>query len=579
MVDKVRIPPIKIQGIKTKLVNLISEGIRLNENGIWYEPFMGSGVVGLNLAPRRAVFADINPHVISLYNEIKTGEITSYKVREFLETEGKLLEEKDGEYYYYVRDRFNENPNSLDFLFLNRSCFNGMIRFNRDYKFNVPYGHKPARFSKAYVTKIVNQVKWLETLFPEKEWEFKCQSYIQTIREASKEDFIYCDPPYIGRHVDYYDSWDEEHEVQLRNELFASGAKFMLSTWEENKYRRNEYIDTIWNGCYKLNQKHFYYIGAKESNRNAMTEALLMNYDPDCTEGRVNSQYEQLSFWPADSILREGGQEMKFDFIRTFNRKIKEDNINWEVSSLISTDKKLYSLGSDSKLIGRIFELISYELLQEIADENGFMLQASEKQTVYPDFTLMKNKKDTKKIAIDVKTTYRKFNKKGKASKIRFTLGSYGSFMRDGKKNIMYPYSEYDKHYVICFIYTRNESASEGKIYTLDELDKIPVPYKDVEVFVQEKYKISGDKPGSGDTENIGSYRTNQIDYLIKGKGPFSTLGVETFDEYWSGYPRYRAAQKEYTSLEEYFEWCAENGRDISESKRLYTYWKKEHEN
>lgn len=169
MIEKVYVPPIKIQGIKTKLVQLISEAVYIDENTVWYEPFMGSGVVGLNLAPKRAVFADTNPYVIELYNDIKSGKINAYIVREFLEREGKLLEEKDEKHYYYIRDRFNEEHNPLDFLFLNRSCFNGMIRFNKNYKFNVPYGHKPQRFAKAYVTKIVNQVKRLETIFPEKD--------------------------------------------------------------------------------------------------------------------------------------------------------------------------------------------------------------------------------------------------------------------------------------------------------------------------------------------------------------------------------------------------------------------------
>lgn len=296
MIDKVHVPPIKIQGIKTKLVNLISETMAIEQDATWYEPFMGSGVVGLNLAPKHAVFADTNPYVIDFYNKVKDGTITSYKVRKHLEYEGEMLEKKDEEHYYYVRDRFNESHDPLDFLFLNRSCFNGMIRFNRNYKFNVPYGHKPKRFSKAYVTKIVNQVKRLETVFAENDWEFKCQSFIETIREASNKDFIYCDPPYIGRHVDYYDSWDEKKEELLRNELYASGAKFILSTWYENRYRKNEYIDIMWKECYKLTQEHFYHVGAKEINRNAMTEALLMNYDPNKVKRQPVQFYEQLAF-------------------------------------------------------------------------------------------------------------------------------------------------------------------------------------------------------------------------------------------------------------------------------------------
>ena len=298
MIEKVYVPPVKIQGIKTKIVPLISEVAWVDEDTIWIEPFMGSGVVGLNLAPKHAVFADTNPYTIALYNAIKSKKINSQIVREFLEREGKKLEEKDDEHYYFIRDRFNEEHNPLDFLFLNRSCFNGMIRFNRNYKFNVPYGHKPERFAKAYVTKIVNQVKRLEGIFPEKDWEFKCQSFEQTIDEAPSNAFIYCDPPYIGRHVDYYDSWDEEHEIHLRDSLFKSNAKFMLSTWEKNKYRENEYIEKVWEGCYKVNQEHFYHIGAKESNRNSMLEALLMNYAPNTVPKRVDSKegFLQLSF-------------------------------------------------------------------------------------------------------------------------------------------------------------------------------------------------------------------------------------------------------------------------------------------
>jgi len=173
-----------------------------------------------------------------------------------------------------------------------------MIRFNRNYQFNVPYGHKPNRFAKAYITKIVNQVKRLENIFPDVDWKFKCQSFEQTISEADTQSFIYCDPPYIGRHVDYYDSWDENHEVRLHDALVDSGAHFMLSTWDKNKYRKNEYIDIVWKECWKVNQEHFYHVGAKESNRNSMLEALLMNYNPQNVPAMKKNEesYIQMSF-------------------------------------------------------------------------------------------------------------------------------------------------------------------------------------------------------------------------------------------------------------------------------------------
>ena len=69
----------------------------------------------------------------------------------------------------------------------------------------------------------------------------------------------------------------------------------MLSTWDENKYRKNDYIDTVWKGCYKLNKEHFYHVGAKEANRNSMMEALLMNYDPATCPKRPAVSGEQLT--------------------------------------------------------------------------------------------------------------------------------------------------------------------------------------------------------------------------------------------------------------------------------------------
>lgn len=277
---KIHVPPFKIQGIKTKLVPWIAENVVLTEETRWVEPFMGSGVVGFNIAKKNAVFADSNPHIINFYNLLKEKKLSSASVKKFLYEEGEKLSQKGQEYYNFVRERFNNEQHPIDFLFLNRSCFNGMIRFNRDFKFNVPYGHKPERFAQAYITKIVNQIKYLELALEKNNWDFKCQSFEQTIQEANSNDFIYCDPPYIGRHVDYYDSWNEENEIKLHELLIQSKAKFMLSTWDNNQYRKNEYLDTIWKNCKKLNKEHFYHIGAKETNRNPMIEALMINYEP-----------------------------------------------------------------------------------------------------------------------------------------------------------------------------------------------------------------------------------------------------------------------------------------------------------
>lgn len=280
--NKIFVPPIKIQGIKTKLLPLIKKNVLPLDELIWIEPFMGSSVVGFNLKPRQALFTDNNPHLIAFYNALRFEKISSRIVREFLTEQGKILSERGEIYYYEVRDRFNKFHEPLDFLFLNRSCFNGLIRFNREGKFNVPYGHKPQRFSKAYVTKVVNQVRHVEECLLYLDWKFLCQDFRETIAQIdnSKRVFIYCDPPYIGRHVDYYNSWSIEDEHTLCNVLKSSKNFFMISTWLQNKFRINSCINDIWQFCRKRTQEHFYHVGAKEINRNSIIEAVLMNYEP-----------------------------------------------------------------------------------------------------------------------------------------------------------------------------------------------------------------------------------------------------------------------------------------------------------
>jgi len=291
---KIFIPPIKIQGIKSKLIPLIQASIVLKPDTLWIEPFMGSGVVGLNVAPKNAIFADLNPHIINFYSSLKNGTINSNIVYAFLKENSGIFSKKGIEHYYYIRERFNESHDPLDFLILNRSCFNGMIRFNKSGKYNVPYGHKPDRFSKAYITKIVNQVKHFEYMIKFNNWIFVCQSYEDIISQADSNAFVYCDPPYIGRHVDYYDSWDESHEQKLKECLISCEARFMLSTWDNNQYRVNPYINKIWSGCEKITKEHFYFIGAKENNRNTMVEALLTNYGIPVSSTVTVDSYEQI---------------------------------------------------------------------------------------------------------------------------------------------------------------------------------------------------------------------------------------------------------------------------------------------
>lgn len=281
------IPPIKSQGIKTKLVPWINDliyqsGIDVN-TARWIEPFFGTGVVGLN-SPLKGehIIGDSNPHIIRFYKGIQDGDITSGKMREYLEIEGKNLLEADEDgyvHYRFVKDRFNAEGNPFDFIFLSRAGFNGMMRFNRKGLWNIPFCKKPNRFAPAYITKICNQVENADRKIKRPKWSFSNVSFIETISKAQEGDLIYCDPPYYGRYVDYFNGWTEEDEEALFNALRNTKAKFILSTWHHNEYRENEMIEKFWKVFNIETKEHFYHSGAKIENRHSMIEALVFNFD------------------------------------------------------------------------------------------------------------------------------------------------------------------------------------------------------------------------------------------------------------------------------------------------------------
>ncbi len=280
------VPPIKSQGIKTALVPWIESIIPKDFSGRWIEPFMGTGVVGFNVAPVTALMSDTNPHMIAFYAAIANQSTTSQIVREYLTREGKLLEQLGESHFYFIRERFNAEHNPLDFLFVNRAGFNGMIRFNRKGEYNIPFCRKPNRFAQSYITKIYNQVAKLETVLNSKQIVFKCQDFLDTIDEATSLDIIYCDPPYIERHVDYYNGWDGGSETRLKNALANFEGQFILSTWHHNDYRENRYISALWSDFNIITRDHFYHVGGREENRNPMVEALITNFKPVVKENR-----------------------------------------------------------------------------------------------------------------------------------------------------------------------------------------------------------------------------------------------------------------------------------------------------
>jgi len=285
---------LKCQGIKTKLVPFILSSLCWNGGqGRWIEPFLGSGVVAFNFAPPVALLADTNIHIIRFYQAIQRGEINRESAREFLECEGRKLAAGEAAYYYEVRQRFNEKHSPFDFLFLNRSCFNGVMRFNRQGGFNVPFGHKPQRFAPAYITKIVNQIGWVAKQMQGKEWEFQVAPWQETLTQAASNDFVYLDPPYIGRSADYFNSWDIKEAESLAAAVQELPCGYALSMWLENRYRKNEHIAQVWSEGEMRICSHFYHVGSNEGLRNEMDEALVIKTGyamPDIGKQRTRTE-------------------------------------------------------------------------------------------------------------------------------------------------------------------------------------------------------------------------------------------------------------------------------------------------
>lgn len=281
---RIIIPPIKSQGIKTKLIPWIND-IAPKVNGRWIEPFLGTGVVAFNSGSKSAILNDTNPHIVNFYRGIQNNSISAPLMRIYLETEGELLrrgDENGYSHYRKVRERFNREFSPYDFIFLSRAGFNGMMRFGKKGNWNIPFCKKPNRFAQAYVTKIVNQVSDVARIIrPEPEWVFFNKSFSEIIPLATKDDLIYCDPPYFGRYVDYYNGWTEKDEELLFNQLNSTDAKFILSTWHHNDWRENEMIKKFWSKFNIITRDHFYHSGGKIENRKTIVEALVCNFELD----------------------------------------------------------------------------------------------------------------------------------------------------------------------------------------------------------------------------------------------------------------------------------------------------------
>jgi len=221
------------------------------------------------------------------------------------------------------------------------------------------------------------------------------------------------------------------------------------------------------------------------------------------------------------------------EFAKSLTDYVSTNSGEWSIKGFIDIEKNVYTISSDSKIISKILEIQLFPKFKEFASEYGYEIVLAEKQNWYPDLSFVNKTNPKIKFAVDIKTTYRLKDYTGFCN--GFTLGSHGEYFRNrtSTKNIQFPYSEYTAHLSLGVLYTRALSTDidETEILKLSQLDKVTSVIKDLVFFAEEKWKISNDKGGSGNTANIGSI--NFIEDILNGNGIFVNLGEEVFDEYW----------------------------------------------
>jgi DNA adenine methylase len=172
------------------------------------EPFVGSMAVALGLRPKEALLRDANPHLVNLHQWLQKGLGTRFDERDNNEKQ-----------YYELRESFNMlieaesdgcAESAMLFYYLNHTGYNGLCRFNKDGKFNVPYGKR---------RKVNYRQDFSEYVAALAGWEIEHGSFEKT--QLRSGDFVYLDPPYDGTFSDYSTggfSWDQQEQLA---EMFA----------------------------------------------------------------------------------------------------------------------------------------------------------------------------------------------------------------------------------------------------------------------------------------------------------------------------------------------------------------------
>jgi DNA adenine methylase len=217
-------PPLKWAGGKRWLIPYLAELWTAHEHRRLIEPFCGGLGVALSLCPKRALLNDINSHVVHFYLWLKRG----LKVDEGVEFANREA------LYYTHRKRFNDlisngGAESVEaaalFYYLNRTCYNGLCRFNSSGLFNVPFGgYKKINYLRDF-SSYCNVVR---------NWQFSTGDFEQIL--VSPEDFLYADPPYDVEFRSYSkEGFSWEDQVRLAGWLSKHRGPTVLSNQATNR--------------------------------------------------------------------------------------------------------------------------------------------------------------------------------------------------------------------------------------------------------------------------------------------------------------------------------------------------------
>lgn len=190
-------PVIKWTGSKrSQVVNILSHFPK--EIDTYYEPFCGGasvlyGLLKSNIKVNSYILSDLNQDLINLWNVIKSQPQVLGDYYEMLWTKLNEIDEVTwkSSYFNMVRDRFNKEHNPMDFFFLLRTCFNGMVRYSKDGKFNTSYHLNRNGMLPSKMKNIINE--WSK-LLNDNNIEFICCDYKEI--HPKENDFVYLDPPY-----------------------------------------------------------------------------------------------------------------------------------------------------------------------------------------------------------------------------------------------------------------------------------------------------------------------------------------------------------------------------------------------